>query len=281
MTSAAGERPLVHFVFGLRDQDEPFHLVHYLAVASAIAVLEPAAVLFHCDQVPYGVYWDLLRPQVTLQRVRPASVVEDFPYDDALVAANVHAHHADVIRLDVLLEHGGVYADIDTLFVAPPPEECWTAEAAIGREADVFDSRIGRPRTSLSNAVLFGHPGAAYLRAWRERIEVALDGSWSAHSCLLADDLATEMPASVQVVPQRAFHHFAPTPEGLHDLLVGQVGDLDGIAAVHLCAHLWWSDRRRDFSTVHAAQIDEDWVRSGTSTYARLARPHLPGHGLF
>ena len=41
------------------------------------------------------------------------------------------------IRLDVLARHGGLYADIDTLFLGPIPERCWNAPAVIGREADV------------------------------------------------------------------------------------------------------------------------------------------------
>ena len=281
MTSAAGGRRLAHFVFGLRDQDEPFHLVHFLAIASVLAVVRPDEVLVHCEQLPYGVYWDLIRPHVTLRRVSRAEAVTAFAYEDPLVRANAHAHHADIVRLDALLEHGGLYADIDTLFVTPPPEACWTAEAAIGREVDAFDERIGARRPSLSNAVLFGTPASAYLQAWRDRIEAAIDGSWSAHSCLLADDLATEMPTAVHVERRRTFHHFPPSREGLADLLVRRIDDLDGIAAVHLCAHLWWSERRRDLSGVHATEIDEDWVRTSPSTYAHLARPFLPEHGLF
>ncbi len=29
----------------------------------------PDEVIVHCEEVPYGVYWDLIRPQVTLHRV--------------------------------------------------------------------------------------------------------------------------------------------------------------------------------------------------------------------
>jgi hypothetical protein len=272
--------PIAHFVFGLREQDEPFHLVHYLAIASCLEVLQPESVIVHCDQLPYGIYWDLIRPRVTLKRVRPHPHVATVDHRAGL-ARYLYAHHADIVRLDVLLEHGGIYADIDTLFVVPPPPACLRASTAIGREADIVDERTGRARPSLSNAVLFAEPGAPFVSAWRDRIESAMDGSWSAHSCLLAHDLAAERPELVHVEPQRTFHHFAPSPEGLGDLLVGDVDDLERVSAVHLCAHLWWSEARRDFSPVHAATIDEPWVRAGSSTYARLARPFLPEHGLF
>ena len=46
-----------HFVFGLRPQVEPFHLVHYLAIASCAAVVAPERIVVHCHELPYGFYW--------------------------------------------------------------------------------------------------------------------------------------------------------------------------------------------------------------------------------
>jgi hypothetical protein len=185
------------------------------------------------------------------------------------------------VRLDALVEHGGLYADIDTLFVAPPPAGFWDAPAVIGREADVFDPRTEQPRSSLSNALIMAEPGARFVARWRDQIEDALDGSWSAHSCFLADDLARALPDDVRVEPERTFHAFPPTPDGLRRLLVDRETHLDGIVSIHLAAHLWWQETRRDFSPVHAKQIDEAWIRAGSTTYALAAQPFLPDHGLF
>ncbi|WP_436794246.1 glycosyltransferase [Actinospongicola halichondriae] len=272
---------IVHFVFGLREQDEPFHLVHYLAIASCAAVVEPVEIHLHCHHLPYGFYWDLARRLVTLHRIeRPA--IAAHAYDDAVVARYSYAHEADVIRLDVLAEHGGMYADIDTLFVHTPPASLWDEDCVIGREKDVVDQRTGVERTSVSNALIMARPGSAFVREWRAQIEAAFDGSWSAHSCLLADDLAQARPDQVRVEPERTFHHFPPTPGGLRRLLVDCEDRLDGIVSIHLAAHLWWEERRVDFvREVHAREIDEDWVRSRSTTYALAAAPFLPDHGLF
>jgi hypothetical protein len=270
-----------HFVFGLRPQVEPFHLVHYLAIASCAAVVAPERIVVHCHELPYGFYWDLARPLVELQRIDPVASVVDFPYDDAVVRHYSYAHQADVVRLDALAEHGGIYADIDTLFVAPAPAELWDASVVIGREADVFDPRTEQSRSSLSNALIMAEPGAPFVTRWRAQIEDALDGSWSAHSCFLADDLARAHPDEVRVEPERTFHAFPPTPDGLRRLLVERETDLDGIVSIHLAAHLWWEETRRDFCPVHAQQIDEAWIRAGTTTYALAAQPFLPDHGWF
>lgn len=270
-----------HFVFGLRPQVEPFHLVHHLAIASCAAVVAPERIVVHCHELPYGFYWDLTRPLVELERIEPVASVVEFPYDDPVVRRYSYAHQADVVRLDVLADHGGLYADIDTLFVHPPAAELWDAPAVIGREADVVDPRTGSARPSLSNALVMAEPRAAFVSRWREQIEGALDGSWSAHSCFLADDLARAHPDDVRIEPERTFHPFPPTREGLHRLLDSRETDLDGVVSIHLAAHLWWEESRRDFSPVHAQQIDEAWIRSATTTYALAARRFLPDHGMF
>jgi Glycosyltransferase sugar-binding region containing DXD motif len=272
---------IAHFVFGLAPSDESFHLVHYLAIASCIEVVQPEEIYVHCHELPYGLYWDLIRPQVTLRRIEPAAEVSEFEYSDPGVAYYSYAHHADFRRLDVLTKYGGLYADIDTLFVGPVPDELWRSPAVIGREADVLDPATGRVRGSMSNALLMAAPGSKFIETWRAEMPGALDGSWSAHSCFLAHDIAARLPDTVRVEPQRTFHNYAPTAENLRRLLVQPDDDLDGVCSIHLNAHLWWDELRRDFSGVDARMIDERWIRGADATYAVLARPYLPEHDCF
>lgn len=89
--------------------------MHYLAIASCLARVRPEQIHLHCDRLPHGPYWDLIRERVTVHRVKPVALVSDFAYDD-FTAHFSYAHHADFIRLDVLARNGGLYADIDTLF---------------------------------------------------------------------------------------------------------------------------------------------------------------------
>jgi hypothetical protein len=283
MVAAQREPPtlprLAHFVFGLDPRDEPFHLVHYLALASCLAVVQPDELHLHCHNLPYGLYWDLIRPRVQLHRIEPVPEIAAFDYDP-FSARFAYAHHADFVRLDVLARWGGLYADIDTLFLAPLPDKWWSAPAVIGREADVADP-AGRIRPSLSNAVVMSQAGGAFVEAWRERTPAAFDGSWSGHSCLLADELAAQMPSEVLVTPQRVFHAFEPTASGLRRLLVDPPTSVQGITAVHVMAHLWWEESRRDFLDLHARMINEHWVREVSTVYGVAARRFLPVHGEF
>jgi glycosyl transferase-like sugar-binding protein len=273
---------IVHFIFGLRPQVEPFHLLHYLAIASCRQVVQPDEIQLHVHELPYGFYWDLARPMVSLHRVAPVEEVGNQPFS-ALLEPYRYAHHADVIRLDLLDRHGGMYADIDTLFVQPVPQEFWSMDAVIGRESAVVYPDSSGPEESVSNALMLARPQSDFIALWRRQIVAAMDGTWSGHSCRLAMRLANQHPEFVHVAPQAAFSPFDHTPEGLRSLLEAPSAGLalPGTFSVHLCAHLWWDTGRRDFSSVAAAHITERYIRTHETTLAQLARPFLPSHGLF
>ena len=268
---------IAHFVFGLMEQAEPFHLVHYVAIESCRRVLEPQEIYFHHKYLPYGVYWDLIRPHVTLMAVELVPEVLDAPYDDRLVPARYrYAHHADFIRLDALIEHGGVYADIDTLFVRSFPSELFGHPFVIGRESPVRDERTGEVKPSLCNALMMAEPGAVFARAWRKEMASALNGTWSNHSGFLADELSRKMPNAVHVEPSRSFARYGSDPEGISQLFERLDTDNEGVLSVHLWSHLWWEPWRRDFADVHAGVLTDEYIRHVDTTYNVLARPFVP-----
>ena len=272
---------VVHFVFGLRSQDEPFHLLHYAAIASCQAVVRPDEIRLHVHHLPYGLYFDLARPLVTLERIEPVDAVERLIPKE--LAPYGYAHHADVIRLDILLRHGGVYADIDTVFWRPFPSELWEAEAVIGAEAPVQYPDVSAPEPSVSNALIMSRPESAFITQWRRRIFGAMDATWSGHSCRLATRLANEQPDAVRVEPRARFSPFDHSAAGLRALLEEPMapGVLDHTTSVHLMAHLWWQRNRRDFVNFSAGDASEAHVRESDTPLAHLVRPHLPAHGLF
>jgi hypothetical protein len=268
---------IVHFVFGLRPQTEPFHLLHYLALESCRRVLRPERIYFHCAALPYGSYWDLIRPALTLMPVTPARDVLEADYSRGFVPeAYRYAHHADVIRLDALIEHGGIYADIDTIFLRPLPADLYRHPFVIGEEGMVRDEITGDWRPSLCNAFMMARPSAPYAIAWRERLASALNGSWSNHSCLLAQRLSEECPQDVHVEPQASFFPVVCAPDDVRRLLERNDLDLSASYTMHLWAHVWWDEWRHDFSTRHAGHFTADDIRRVDTTLNRVLRAYLP-----
>jgi hypothetical protein len=156
-----------------------------------------------------------------------------------------------------------------------PYADAWFAEDfAIGEESAPFaPGQVIRP--TLCNAVMFARPGSRFARVWRERMGQVFDGSWSGHSCHEAARLWRVMPDALRVLPREYFYRHGSTVAGLRTLLEESDRERPDLYSVHLWAHLWWDAKRRDFSSVHAGEIDEPWVRTRDCTLARLARRFL------
>lgn len=263
-----------HFIYGLKPQTSPFHLIHYLCLESCLRVNQPERIFLYYHHRPWGRYWDLIRDKIIPIRIPPPAIT--LRYTDPHVERYRYAHEADFLRLDVLIEQGGVYADLDTIFVNPIPDRLFAYPFVLGREHDVHCQTTGEVRPSLCNALIMCAPRAQFAMLYRERMEQAFDGSWSRHSTILPADLAAEHSLLIHIEPPRRFYSFMWTRDDLHRLL-GECEQVGGdVASIHLWAHLWWSEHRRDFSNIHAGMFTEDYIRTVNTTYNLLARPYLP-----
>lgn len=266
-----------HFIFGLRVQNEPFHLIHYLCIESCLRINRPDRVTLYYHYKPYGRYWNLIKHRVELVRVPLNADVSGAHYSSAYIGGPLrYAHHADFIRLEKLVEHGGVYADMDTLFLRPIPDELYEKSFVIGREDPVVHMKTGAVSASLCNALMMAEPGSAFARVWLERMPAALDGSWSNHSCQLAERLRAEFPDLVHVEPAVTFYPFMWTAEGVRSLLDECHPFPSEACSAHLWAHMWWDRGSDAITTLHNRQITADYVRTIDTTYTRAARIFLP-----
>jgi hypothetical protein len=271
-----------HFVFGLKPQIEPFHIVFYLCIESCRRINRPEAIHFHYHYEPYGPWWDRIRPHLRLHRVEPVSfVTRSEAYwrhqEGAFIkqAGLDYAHQSDFLRLQVLNEHGGIYADIDTLFVNPLPAELFSYEFVLGSEGEMRNRETGEPYESLCNALILARPGAAFGRRWLQEMYGLFDGTWDRHSCHGAATVRGMMPDAVHVVPHWYFYRYHWTPGDIALLLEGLDGDPGGIFSIHLWNHLWWESSRTDFSKISKETLTEDFIRYTDTTYNVLARRFL------
>jgi len=268
---------IFHFVFGLREQNEPFHLAYFLCLNSCLTVNRPDKVYLYYHHEPYGRYWDLIKDQLTLVKVDPISLVSNFDYDDKYIEKNfTYAHHSDFIRLEKLYEHGGVYADIDTIFVNPYPAHLFEKAYVLGREDPIQCQKTGKQKDSLCNALIMSEPQGEFGRIWYEGMKDAFDGSWSNHSTVLPQELSEAHPDLIHIEPKRSFYGYMWTREDLYQLFERCDSDFSGIYSIHLWSHLWWAKKRRDFSNFHAGRLTEKIIRNVDTTYNFLARPFLP-----
>jgi hypothetical protein len=273
MNAPASIPNIFHFVFGLQEQTEPFHVMYYLCLESCIEVNRPDEVHFHYYHEPYGMWWDRVKPRLHLRRIHSEEFVCTYNYDDPLVARFRYAHMADFSRLRILMEEGGIYADIDTLFVRPFPVSWLSRECILGMEKA---PPAAKDEGSLCNAWIAASPKSEFCRIWLDRMFTEFDGTWSNHSTLLPYRLSREFSTLIDVEPSTSFYALDWTRLGINDLFLRSVPLPPQVYSLHLWSHLWFDKKRVDCSHFHKDLLTVDYVAYADSTYARLARRFLP-----
>lgn len=271
-----------HFIFGLKPQHEAFHLAYFLCLESCRQTQQPAEIYFHYHYEPFGEYWERIKPYLILHQVNLETfITENKKYFNTSEGQFIkqmgldYAHQSDFIRLKVLLEHGGVYADIDTLFVNPLPAFLFEHPFVLGEEAPVKTHPDAPPQRSLCNAFIMAEPNAIFGRFWLDVMYRVFDGTWSRHSCQTPAMLQQQMPNTIFVAPQHYFYKHLWTPEGVATLLEKLDTDFNEVYSMHLWAHLWWDEKRTDFTQFHNGLLTEAYIRNVDTTYNIIARRYL------
>lgn len=268
---------IFHFVFGLRPQTEPFHLMHYLCIASCLGVNKPDAVMFHYQHMPWGPWWDLIAPFLQLRKIEPDKFISSFSYNDPKIRQYRYAHLSDISRLEILIQYGGIYADIDTLFIHELPDRLFGHEFVMGHEKVDWKAAAARAAGgSLCNAFMMGAPDADFTKLLLARTYESFDGTWSAHSTFLPYQLSREHPEWIHVEPESSFFYYDWTKEGIRGIFEKPLPRLQEVYSIHLWSHMWWERQRIDTSRFHAGRLTPEYVRFSQSAYASLARPFLP-----
>ena len=237
-TPSHGVPPIVHFVYALR-KNAPFGFVQYTAVQSALAVHRPVKILFHHFFLPQDTaFWRAVRPALTLIRHDPDVVTHA-----AGRCLNHYAHKADWIRLRALVEHGGLYMDLDTFSMSPLPTHVRQGGFVIGKQlppgspdeplpcmagvhyrANVSGAGVWhcdntrlvvRNSRGLCNAIMAAAPGSHFGRHWLGQYGRFRSGGkddwWAEHSVSLPARLwerCDSLRPGLVVLPPRAFFPF-------------------------------------------------------------------------
>ncbi len=261
---------IFHFVFGLKEQTEPFHLMYYLCLRSCMNVNNPDKVFFHYYHEPYGEWWDRIKDELVLCRITPDNIISQYQYQNSSIESFRYAHLSDVSRLQILQKHGGIYADIDTLFVNPLPKELFNYPCVMGKERSPK-----KGQGSLCNAWIASEPNGQFCQAWLERMMDEFDGSWSNHSTLFPYRLSEELPETIHVEPMSSFFQLSWKANDINDLFLRNISLPANVYSLHLWNHLWFNPERTDFSYFNHELLTADYVAFASTTYANYARRHL------
>ena len=204
--------PYVHFVVGLAP-GYTFTWVAYVAVLSAHRAHRPEVVFLHHRYPPKGRWWQLLKAQPWVRIVRHGD--ETARTADGRCIAH-YAHRADLLRLEVLRRHGGLYLDADVVSVRPLPQHAADAAFVIGEQLSQpwgWRKREGVTRYGLCNAIMWATPDSAFLAllidSYSSFRSLGRDDKWDEHSVRLPAELLEQCPdRSVSILPNDAFFQY-------------------------------------------------------------------------
>ena len=146
---------LFHFIyFGFTN----FTFVHYLAVITCYIVHQPKQIYLYIhhlpkdDNVEEAKWFKLIKPYVKLEYV-------DLPTQIFGRPIKKFQHMADIIRLEKLIERGGVYLDLDVISLKPF-NELYNEQCVMGIQCPMTKYE------GLCNAVIMSEKSSNFLKRW-------------------------------------------------------------------------------------------------------------------
>lgn len=258
---------------------KPFSLVHYLSVKSAVELNKPDTAFFHYQYEPAGVWWQQAKPLLTLNKITAPTEI---------FGNHLHhvAHQADVVRLRMLQQYGGIYLDLDTICVQPfhslrqhsfvigeelrvtTPPKNWRQQ--LKENLKNFLGTKANETNGLCNAILLAEKNSDFLNRWFENYRSfrskGRDKYWSEHSVLLPLQLAAAHPDEITRLGPHTFHYPLYHAQGLQQMFA-ETHTFPEAMAHHLWESFAWEPYMKNLSA--------DDIRTKDTTYNLLARKFL------
>ena len=240
---------IVHFVY---INERPWKLHHYLSVKSAFR-LKPESVNIWLDKEPEGEWWELTKPLVNLNFVEAPTEIFGIPITQP-------AHKSDVIRLQVLLEQGGIYADTDTIFIKPF-NDILNNKFVLGQQG--INGCEG-----LCPAIILSEKNSTFGQQWLTGFKDYFKGgppgsdTWCTHSVQYPQLLSQQIPNEITILGHETF--FWPLYHQPHMEMLFEQNKQFPNAYSH---HLWESSGKSYLDT-----LTIDYIINNNTTFTNIVK---------
>jgi hypothetical protein len=246
---------IVHYIFGLDPVGlMPFGILQYLSIIGATLYMRPDEIRWHHKYASSGLWWNCSLPHLTLMPVEPVTEIRGRHLPNLMVQ-----QQADIIRLRVMNETGGIYFDTDIIPLRSF-DELRAYEFLMGKQGD--------QDAALCNAVLVGAPRARFIERWWNSYDSFDPKIWAHHAVSVPARLQHEAPLECTTVSNRAF--FTP---GYHMLNELHEQDDGYDFRYNFAVHLWTTAHDGYRASFSSLTISDIFVRKGS--FHRIARKVL------
>lgn len=238
---------IIHFIFGLKKQDEEFLFVYYLSVYSAQKINNPDKIYFYYHYEPFGKWWEKLKEIKSVEFVKV-----NLPESIGSKKIIKTAHRADKLRMELLYTKGGVYMDIDTISIRPY-KNLLNNKTVMCQEYHVKDNR----KSGLCNAIMLTEPKSTFFKNWIGRYEQYFNPEgWQESSILLPKALAKIFKEDITILSPEYF--FKPNFNETEDIFI----NFKQIQKEAITLHLWETHSKKYFNQIK----DWDWCYKNSHT---------------
>lgn len=216
----------IHFIYISKPEEGglPFSFCYWAAVQSAIKCNPDYEVHFWYEYEPDSRYYQDLKNRIILHQIEAPKEIFGNPVPH-------YAHKADILRLQILLEHGGIYLDLDTITVKPYDFflDKNVVMSIVKNNGNVF---------GLGNSVIMGEPQSQFMKRWYETYRTfrstGHDQYYDEHGAGVSYKLASQFPNEISIFDETLFLTPDMTPAGITKLFL-----TDGEYPNAFCHHLW------------------------------------------
>lgn len=245
---------IFHFIYFYKNEKN-FLLTHFLCINSARVLNKPKKIFFYSDKIPKGEYWEKISKYVEFVRVSPP--------DQVFGRKLIHlAHKSDVLRMQILMEKGGIYTDMDIIF-KKPFTPLLNHDFVLGKQ--------GRWRKmGLCNGVILASKDSEFLKVWynefRNFRSTGHDKYWAEMSVRKPLELSKKYPNLIHIEPYNSFHYPLYYPLSLRRLFV-QCHDFKDA----YCHHLWEGGSWEKY----LSKLSINDIMTKDTTYNIIARKYI------
>jgi hypothetical protein len=228
-----------------------FH--HFLSVKSAYVRSGVEKIYIWVDQEPQGIWWDETKNLVELVYIEPPSEIFGKPITQ-------QAHKSDVIRLQVLIEHGGIYVDTDTIFVK--------SFSPLLNNKFVMGQQNVSGSEGLCPAVILSESNSIFGQNWLMGFKDTFGGgppgspTWCTHSVQYPLWLSKQIPNEITILNHEAF--FWPLYHQNHIEALFEQNHIFPNAYSH---HLWESSGKKYLDV-----LTKEHILSSNTTFSNLVK---------